>query len=80
MSVADYLRLDNGEEDPFANVDYIMRFESLANDFRAVCTAIGNSPPPLPQYNQSSHKHIQNITMTNFAIGARAVRCGDRAI
>jgi hypothetical protein len=36
VSVTDYLRLDPGEEDPFANVDYIMRFENLADDFRAV--------------------------------------------
>src|SRR5215831_19444944 len=41
VSVADYLRLDPNEVDPFANVDYIMRFESLTDDFRAVCTAIG---------------------------------------
>jgi hypothetical protein len=40
VSVADYLRLDNGEEDPFANVDYIMRFENPADDFRAVCAAL----------------------------------------
>src|SRR6476469_1258770 len=26
VSVADYLQLDNGEEDPFANVDCVMRF------------------------------------------------------
>src|SRR6266550_1749045 len=37
VSVADYLRLDNCEQDPFANVDYIMRFENLAEDFRTVC-------------------------------------------
>src|SRR5438552_8540821 len=35
-SVAGYPRLDRGEEDPFANVDYIMRFENLADDFRTV--------------------------------------------
>jgi hypothetical protein len=57
VSVADYLRLDDGEKDPFANVDYIMRFENLADDFRAVCTAIGISPPALPQYNRSSREH-----------------------
>jgi len=57
VSVADYLRLSNGEEDPFANVDYIMRFENLVDDFRAVCTAIGISPPTLPQYNRSSREH-----------------------
>jgi Sulfotransferase family len=57
VSVADYLRLDNGEGDAFANVDYIMRFETLADDFRAVCTAIGISPLTLPQYNRSSREH-----------------------
>ena len=41
LSVADYLRLDKGEEDPFGNVDYVMRFENLANDFRSVCTTLG---------------------------------------
>jgi hypothetical protein len=57
VSVADYLRLDNGEEDPFANVDYIMLFENLADDFRAVSTAIGISPPTLPRYNRSRRDH-----------------------
>jgi hypothetical protein len=57
VSVADYLRLDNGEKDPFANVDYIMRFENLANDFCTVCTAIGVSASILPQYNRSSREH-----------------------
>jgi hypothetical protein len=57
VSVADYLRLGNRKEDPFANVDYIMRFENLVADFRAVCTAIGISPPSLPQYNRSSRDH-----------------------
>jgi hypothetical protein len=57
VSVTDYLRLDNGEGDPFVNVDYIMRFENLTDDFRAVCTAIGISPPTLPKYNRSSRDH-----------------------
>src|SRR3954452_8051772 len=56
VSLADYLRLENSQEDPFANVDYIMRFENLSDDFRAVCTAIGISPPTLPQYNRSSRE------------------------
>lgn len=75
VSVADYLRLDNGEEDPFTNVDYIMRFENLADDFRAVCTAIGISPPTLPQYNRSSREHyakyyddeLREFVRTRFA-------------
>jgi hypothetical protein len=57
VSVADYLRLDNSDEDPFANVDYIMRFENLAGDFRVVCTTIGISPSNLPQYNRSNREH-----------------------
>jgi hypothetical protein len=75
VSVPDYLRLDDGEEDPFANVDYIMRFESLADDFRAVCMAIGISPPTLPQYNRSSRDHyskyyddeLREFVRTRFA-------------
>ena len=57
VSIADYLRLDNGEEDPFANVDYIMRFESLAEDFRTVCGTLGISPATLPRYNRSTREH-----------------------
>jgi hypothetical protein len=57
VSVADYLRLHNGEEDPFANVDYIMKFENLVDDFRAVCEAINISPPTLPKYNRSTREH-----------------------
>jgi hypothetical protein len=57
VSIADYLRLGTSESDPFGNVDYIMRFENLTNDFRAACAAIGISPPGLPQYNRSSREH-----------------------
>lgn len=60
VSVSDYLRLHDAEGDPFGNVDYIMRFESLADDFRVVCKAIGISPPTLPQYNRSSRGHYSN--------------------
>ena len=57
VSVPDYLRLDNGDANPFAHVDCIMRFENLADDFRGVCDAIGISPPDLPQYNRSNREH-----------------------
>jgi len=57
VSLADYLRLDNGEGDPFANVDCIIRFENLADEFRAVCDTIGIPPPALPRYNRSSRDH-----------------------
>jgi hypothetical protein len=57
LPVADYLRLEQGKKDPFGNVDYIMRFENLADNFRTVCAALDISPVPLPQYNRSSREH-----------------------
>jgi hypothetical protein len=75
VSVADYLRLDNGEGDPFANVDYIMRFENLAEDFLTVCRTLAISPPTLPRYNRSSREHyskyyddeLRELVHTRFA-------------
>jgi len=57
FSVADYLRLAEGEEDPFRNVDYVMRFETLADDFRHVSAALDIPAAPLPRYNRSSREH-----------------------
>ena len=57
VSIADYLRLDRDEIDPFANVDYMMRFENLAEDFRTVCGTLGISPATLPRYNRSRREH-----------------------
>ena len=57
ISVGDYLRLNQNEKNPFANVDYIMRFENLADDFRAVCNQLDISPVTLPQYNRSMREH-----------------------
>jgi Sulfotransferase family len=75
VSVADYLRLDNGEQDPFENVDYVMRFEKLADDFRTVCAALDISPVTLPQYNRSNREHysryyddeLRELVRTRFA-------------
>ena len=75
VSVADYLRLDKGKEDPFANVNYIMRFENLVDDFRAVCAALDISPTTLPQYNRSNREHysryyddeLRELVRTRFA-------------
>ena len=57
LSVTDYLRLDKGESDPFGNVDYIIRFENLADDFRAVCARLDIPATQLPQYNRSNREH-----------------------
>jgi hypothetical protein len=57
LSVAEYLQLDKGEGNPFGNVDYVMRFENLAGDFRTVCATLDISPTTLPQYNRSNREH-----------------------
>jgi len=57
FSVADYLRLEEGENDPLTNVDRIMRFETLAGDFRHVSAALDIPAAPLPRYNRSSREH-----------------------
>jgi hypothetical protein len=75
VSVADYLRLDPGEQDPFANVDYIMRFENLAEDFRTLCGKVGISAATLPRYNRSNREHyskyyddeLRELVRTQFA-------------
>jgi hypothetical protein len=75
VSVADYLRLDDEEEDPFANVDYIMRFENLHDDFRAVCRRLDISTPTLPRYNRSTREcyskyydeELRELVSTRFA-------------
>jgi sulfotransferase famil protein len=55
-SVADYLRLGS-EADPFANVQQIIRFENLADDFRAVCADLNIPAATLPEYNRSVREH-----------------------
>ena len=60
LSVRDYLQLDKGEADPFGNVDYIMRFENLADDFRSVCARLAIPDAPLPQYNRSNREHYSS--------------------
>src|SRR5881396_2731456 len=75
VSVANYLRLNEDEEDSFANVDYIMRLENLADDFRVVCGRLDISPPTLPHYNRSNRKHyskyyddeLRELVRTRFA-------------
>jgi hypothetical protein len=75
VSIEDYLRLNENEKDPFANVDYIMRFENLANDFRTVCNQLQISPVTLPQYNRSTREHyskyyddeLRHFVRTRFA-------------
>jgi Sulfotransferase family len=59
LPVSDYLGLNERERgnDPFQNVNYIMRFENLTEDFRTVCAALDIPPVTLPQYNRSNREH-----------------------
>jgi hypothetical protein len=75
VSIADYVRLNENEEDPFANVDYIMRFENLADDFHTLCKQLKILPATLPQYNRSTRGHysryyddeLREFVRTRFA-------------
>ena len=66
---------DQDDEDPFTNVDYIMRFENLAEDFRTVCGKVGISAATLPRYNRSNREHyskyyddeLRELVRTQFA-------------
>jgi hypothetical protein len=58
LSVADYLRLEEAEVDPFGNVNRVMRFENLAEDFQTVCSELNIPSAPLPQYNRSQREHF----------------------
>ena len=52
---ASFLTLDGGGN-PFGNVDFIMRFERLNEDFRQVCGRIGIPPQDLPTRNRSTRQ------------------------
>jgi hypothetical protein len=66
LSVTDYLRLDKGESDPFGNVDYIIRFENLADDFRTLSAKLGIPDAPLPRYNRSNREHYSKYYDTDL--------------
>jgi hypothetical protein len=66
VSVTDYLRLDKGESDPFGNVDYVMRFENLADGFRTVSMKLGIPDAPLPRYNRSNREHYSKYYDTDL--------------
>ena len=57
LPVVHYLQLEVGETDPFSNVDRVMLFETLAEDFRSVCAELNIPFARLPGHNRSRHGH-----------------------
>ena len=58
---ASYVALEpvgRGGKSVFANVDFVIRFERLDEDFREVCRRIGIPPQELPVRNKSSRRHF----------------------
>ena len=56
LSAADYLRLEEGEKDPFGNLNRVIRFETLTEDFRALCADLDIPVATLPEYNRSQRE------------------------
>ena len=53
----DYFTLADGDQSsPFANVDFVIRFENLNEDFAEVCRRIGIPEVELPIRNRSDRK------------------------
>jgi hypothetical protein len=70
----DFLRLDKDDADPFANMDAVIRYEHLAEDFEAVCRQIGIPPPKLPHANASVREAYQKYYSNDALIALVAER------
>lgn len=46
-------------EDRNPMVDFVGRYETLAEDFATICDTIGIETPPLPHINRSEHNHYR---------------------
>ena len=56
-----YIRIEPGAGGPLdADIDFLMRFERLNDDFEAACESVGIPPEPLARRNQSQREHYSN--------------------
>jgi hypothetical protein len=51
---SDFLRLSPGDVDPFDNIDLMLRYENLDEDFALLCEKLGIGEHLLPRINVSS--------------------------
>lgn len=63
-----YLALDGCPGDPFNNVDRVLRFEQLHEDFPALCHQLGIACPELPRLNVSVRDAYQTYYPTQTLI------------
>jgi hypothetical protein len=57
--VRHFLALPKDDDDPFGNVDMVIRFESLGVDFAALCQQLGLPPMDLAVHNRSTRGHYR---------------------
>lgn len=65
---AHYLTLEGRENDPFQNVDVVLRFESLETDFRALCQRLALGELALPRINASNRSDYRSYFTTDRLI------------
>ena len=60
MPASGFVTLKNSKPktSPFENVDYVIRFENLNEDFREVCSRLGIPTQELPVRNKSTRRHF----------------------
>jgi hypothetical protein len=54
-----YVRLADDDADPFDNLDTVLRFERLEQDFKRVCNQLGIASEPLPKVNSGNRDDYQ---------------------
>lgn len=57
---SDFLRLSSDDQDPFDNIDLVLRFEKLDEDFAILCEKLGIGQHLLPRINISSRCHYHS--------------------
>jgi len=74
MPHRDYLALQGQHGDPFDNVDVVLRFESLDDDFEVLCHKLGIPSVRLPKVNASAREHYRSYYQNRHCIDLVAER------
>ncbi|MCC5972396.1 MAG: sulfotransferase family 2 domain-containing protein [Pararhodobacter sp.] len=63
-----YLELDEQSDDPFKNIDVVLRFERLDEDFADLCDLLGVGMHSLPRINSSKRGDYRSYYTTDHSI------------